>query len=156
MWNTVYSDFDNWALILTIIAAIVVITVITVRQIRYESEQRRKKIEEAFVGRKPLDPEKFYITYFMKKGVSLEVVEGVRKILEEQLYADMSRLTAEDDFSKNLSFFWDYDSMADVEIVCAIEEHFGITISDSEAEKAHTVRDIVNLVSAKVEKENAV
>jgi acyl carrier protein len=62
----------------------------------------------------------------------------------------MSRLADNDDFSKNLSFFWDFDSMADVEIVCALEEKFGIKISDEEAEKAHTISEIVNLVYSKI------
>ena len=62
----------------------------------------------------------------------------------------MSRLRAEDDFSKNLSFFWDFDSLADVEIVLAIQEHFRIEIPDSEAEQTHTVSELVQLVSGKV------
>jgi acyl carrier protein len=42
--------------------------------------------------------------------------------------------------------------MADVEIVLAIEEHFQIRISDTEAGKARTVSDLVRLVSSKVQK----
>ncbi len=67
----------------------------------------------------------------------------------------MSRLRAEDDFSKNLSFFWDFDSMANVEIVLAIEEHFQIKIADPEAENTHTVSELVQLVSSKIGRPSA-
>ena len=96
--------------------------------IRSESCAKEKKVQETFADRESL----------------------IRKILEEQLDADMSRLRAEDDFSKNLSFFWDFDSMANVEIVLAIEKHFQIKIADPEAEKIHTVSELVRLVSNKV------
>ncbi len=62
----------------------------------------------------------------------------------------MSCLLTEDDFSQNLSFFWDFDSMANVEIVIAIEQHFQVKIADAEAEKTHTVSELVELVSSKV------
>jgi len=73
-------------------------------------------------------------------------VSGVRRILEEHLDADLSKLSATDDFSTNLAFFWRYDSMADVEIVLALEKEFGIEITDEEAAAARTIRAIVNLV----------
>jgi acyl carrier protein len=62
----------------------------------------------------------------------------------------MSCLHDEDDFSKNLNFFWEFDSLADVEIISALEKKFGVNITDEEAENAHTVNDIVNLVARKV------
>lgn len=67
----------------------------------------------------------------------------------------MSRLHVEDDFSKNLSFFWDFDSLASAEILIAIEEHFQIKIADSEAEKTRTVYELVRLVSDKIGKPSA-
>ena len=45
-----------------------------------------------------------------------DVVDDVRKVLELHLNADLSRLHAEDDFSKNLKFFFDRESMVDVEM----------------------------------------
>ncbi len=118
--------------------------------IRSESCAKEKKVQETFADRESLTPEAFYDRYFLDLGITPEVVVGIRKILEEQLGADMSRLRAEDDFSKNLSFFWDFDSMANVEIVLAIEKHFQIKIADPEAEKIHTVSELVRLVSSKV------
>lgn len=123
--------------------------------VRRESRAKEKKVQETFAGRESHTPEAFYDRYFLGLGVAPEVVSGIRKVLEEQLSADMSRLRAEDDFSKNLSFFWDFDSMASVEIVLAIEEHFQIKIADPEAEKTRTVSDLVQLVSCKLRKSSA-
>ncbi|MBV1776505.1 hypothetical protein KSF73_12380 [Burkholderiaceae bacterium DAT-1] len=117
---------------------------------RRESRAKALKVQEAFAGRESLTPEAFFDRYFLGLGVAPEIVSGIRKILEEQLAADMSRLQAEDDFSKNLSFFWHFDSLANVEIVLAIEDHFQIKIEDAEAERTHTVSELVQLVSRKV------
>jgi acyl carrier protein len=117
---------------------------------RYEGVQKNKKIEIAFKDRQSLSPSAFYQKYYGDKNIPEEVVKGVRKILEEQLNADLSQLSSVDDFSENLSFFWDYDSMANVEIVMMLEEFFSIKIEDSEAEKAKTVNDIIMLVSNKI------
>jgi len=115
-----------------------------------EEKKRLASIAAVFEGREPLTPEAFYEKYYKDKGVSAEVVFGVRKILEEQLDADLSKLSSSDDFSSNLNFFWSFDSMADVEIIIALEEVFGIKIEDSEAEKTCTVNDIIMLVANKL------
>ncbi|MEC5218630.1 acyl carrier protein [Actimicrobium sp. GrIS 1.19] len=131
---------------LGIVAAVVLLTVL----VRMDSLRKAKKVEAAFAGRESLAPDQFYERYFRGKGVSIDVVNGVRAILEAQLGADMSRLADTDDFSRNLSFFWDFDSMASVEIACALEERFAITITDEEAEFTKTVGDIVGLVTRKI------
>lgn len=120
-----------------------------------ESRARAKKIEALFAGRPALTPEHFYEAHYREAGIPFSVVDGIRAILEEQLDADMSRLRSSDDFSKNLSFFWDYDSMANVEILCAIEEKFAIRISDEEAEKLKTVDDIIHFVHAALPRESS-
>jgi acyl carrier protein len=117
---------------------------------KHDNKQRNKAIEKAFQGREVLSAKNFYDKYFKDKGVPKNIVVGVRKVLEEQLLADLSRLSSADDFSKNLSFFWEHDSMADVEIICALEERFGIKIRDNEAKNISTVEQIVNLVHEKV------
>lgn len=116
----------------------------------WEARAKRKKIEEAFADRQPLDERAFYERYFESRGVPFFVVSKVRKILEDELEADLSRLSAKDDFKKNLSFFWQYDSMADVEVVVRLEEEFGIKITDAEAERTNTVEDLVNLIFIKL------
>lgn len=139
---------------LSILAGIVVVAYV-VWSVRREARAKEKKVKEAFTGRESLTPQAFYDRYFLGLGVAPEVVFGIRKILEKQLGADMSRLRAEDDFAKNLSFFWDFDSMANLEIVLAIEEHFQIKITDPEAERTHTVSELVQLVSGKVGRPSA-
>ena len=123
--------------------------------VRFNSLRRAKKIEAAFAGREALGVEEFYERHFRALGVPLAIVAGVRSVLEEQLGADLSRLRDTDDFSKNLSFFWDFDSLADVEIVCTLDERFGIKISNEEAQNAKTVADIVHLVQVKLGGGNA-
>jgi acyl carrier protein len=134
----------------SIVLLIAVIAVAAVLMGRWESRAKRRKLEEAFRGRRPLDERTFYETYFQSRGVPPAVVSRVRKILEEELEADLSRLSSKDDFQKNLSFFWQCDSMADVEVVVRLEEEFGITITDAEAGKTSTVEDLVNLVWLKL------
>ncbi len=131
---------------------IVIVVVFVIVSIKYESSQKRKKIEQAFEGRPCLNNQEMYERYFQSQNIPSDVVFRVKRILEEQLDADLSRLTEEDDFSTNLSFFWDFDSMADVEIVMALEEEFDIKIEDSEAEHTSTILDIMNLVDTKKQK----
>jgi acyl carrier protein len=76
--------------------------------------------------------------------------------LEDVLDADLSRLLAEDGFSKNLNFFWQEDSLADVEIFERIEEEFQIKLhqSDFDGLETTTINDIVNIVWRKVREKN--
>lgn len=136
---------------LTITGAVVLIAAL----VAFEAWRKTRKIEAAFSGRPSLTTEQFYEAYFKEKGVPLHVAAGVRSILEEELSADMSRLVDTDDFSKNLNFFWAFDSMADVSIVCALEKRFGIKISDTEVERAHSVADIIALVQSKLGAQDA-
>lgn len=140
--------------LLFVLGAIALATFV-VWSVQSESHAKERKVQAAFACREFLSPEAFYDRYFLGLDIPPEIVLGIRKILEEHLGADMSRLHAEDDFSKNLSFFWDFDSMADVEIVLAIEEHFQIKIADSKAVKTHTVSELVQLVSSKTGRPSA-
>ena len=140
-------------MILTLLAGIVA-TIAILRLPRDEAAEKNKKIEGAFAVRPQQAPSDFYAAFFKTSGVPEEVVVGVKKVLEAQLDTDLSRMVDSDDFSNNLSFFWDFDSMADVEVVCALEQEFKIKITDEEAENSQTVREIVELVWRKV-KENA-
>lgn len=114
------------------------------------SWRKRRLIENAFRGRTPLSLESFHESCFRTQGIPYEVVAGVRQVLEEQLGVDLSRLQGSDDFSTNLGFFWEFDSLANVEIVHSLEARFDIHISDDEAVAAHTVSDLVSLVHSKV------
>jgi acyl carrier protein len=138
----------NW--LFQALTGIAILAAIAIPLGLWQERTKRKKIEEAFADRQPLDERAFYERYFESRGVPFFVVSKVRKILEDELDADLSRLSVEDDFSKNLSFFWHYDSMASVEIVERLEEEFRIKITNTEAGQTHTVEDIVNLVWSKL------
>jgi acyl carrier protein len=119
--------------------------------VKYMDWHRARKIEAAFAHRRQRSTTEFYEEFFREQGVPEEIVSGVKYILEEQLSADLSRIIDSDDFSKNLNFFWDSDSMVDIEIIYALEKRFSIQITDEEAVNAHTVKDIVDLVWRKVQ-----
>jgi acyl carrier protein len=86
----------------------------------------------------------------MNRGVPANVVGRFRRVLQDALNADMSRLRGDDDFEQNLSFFWEFDSMADVELIIKLEEEFGIKIRDAEAQQASSVEEMVELVWSKL------
>ncbi len=113
-------------------------------------QNRQSTIEAAFDGRQASSPQEFYDKYYKTKNIPAEIVLGVKKILEKHLDVDLSRLKCSDNFLENLSFFWNFDSMANVEIVIALEKSFDIKIEDSEAEKAKTVDDIIMVVAGKL------
>lgn len=113
-----------------------------------------RKLDEVFSGRARHSPESFYENYFRDQGISPYIVIRVREILEDEFGYDLSRLSAEDDLTGNLSVFFEHDSLVDVEIVMRLEEEFGISIEDKEAEKAKTIRDIVTLVAETMEDES--
>jgi acyl carrier protein len=97
-----------------------------------------------------LDEDSFYQRYFQQRGVPDHIPIRVRRILEQELGVDLSRLAAKDDFTTNLKFFWDLDSLADAAIVRRLEEEFGIAIADEELQYTRTVSDIIELVWSKL------
>lgn len=111
---------------------------------------KQKAVREAFAGREPLDDNQFWELYFQQYGVAPETSAKVREILSKVLETDLSQIRDTDDFSKNLAFFWEFDSLASSSIVMALEEEFGITITDGEAAAMKTVRDIVLGVHARI------
>jgi len=138
------------------IAVIVGLTLISIPLGIIGDKRRNKELENVFGGRQELDEQDFYERYFESKGIPFYIVRKIREILEEVLNADLSRLSAEDDFSKNLNFFWQEDSLADVEIFEKIEEEFEIKFYQSDFENLETtsVNDIVNIVWRKVKEKN--
>ncbi len=110
----------------------------------------KKQLEKTFAGREPLSAEDFYLRYFQERGFSRDLVIRVKKVFDANIGFDLSRLSAEDDFSKELNFIWDHDSLADVETVIGLEKEFGITISDDEAVRMKTIRDVVEVVDGKL------
>ena len=66
----------------------------------------------------------------------------VRRVPAEVLETDLSQINSLDDFSKYLAFFWEWDSMADVDAIVVLEKEFGVSFSDEEAESMKTMKDI--------------
>lgn len=110
----------------------------------------QRRLDAVFAGRTPLTPGEFFTRYFEKRGYDRDLVLRIRKIFAENISLDLSRLSATDDFSRELQFLWKYDSLADVEIVLDLETEFGITISDVEATRMTTLLAVVEVVDGKL------
>lgn len=74
--------------------------------------------------------------------------EKVVNIIAEQLGVDaVEDITAETSLMKDL----EADSLDAVEIMMELEDEFGITIPDEDAEKFENIGDIVKYVESKIE-----
>jgi acyl carrier protein len=76
-----------------------------------------------------------------------EIYAKVKEVIVDQLSAD------EDDVSPEASFIDDLgaDSLDIVELVMALEDSFGVSIPDEEAESIKTVGDAVEYIVANME-----
>ena len=68
--------------------------------------------------------------------------EKIKSIIVEQLGVDEGEVTPEAHFIDDLGA----DSRDTVELVMALEEEFGIEISDEDAEKIQKVQDVVSYI----------
>ncbi len=73
-----------------------------------------------------------------------EIFAKVKEVIIDQLSVD------EDDVTSEASFFDDLgaDSLDIVELVMALEDSFGVSIPDEEAESIKTVGDAVEYIAA--------
>lgn len=73
-----------------------------------------------------------------------EILDKVRSVIVDQLNVE------EDDVTEEAAFIDDLgaDSLDIVELVMALEEEFGISIPDEEAENIKTVGDVVAYVES--------
>ena len=74
-----------------------------------------------------------------------EVFERVKEVLTEQLGVEEDQITEEASFQDDL----DADSLDLVEVVLALEEKFGIEISDDQIAGVKTVGEAADLVISK-------
>lgn len=75
----------------------------------------------------------------MEKSVDRRVIE----IIVEQLGVSEEEVALEASFIDDLGA----DSLDLVELIMALEEEFGLEISDEDAEKIQTVQDVINYIN---------
>jgi acyl carrier protein len=78
------------------------------------------------------------------KKMAGDVEAKVREIISEQLGVSADEVTPEASFVEDLGA----DSLDIVEMVMALEEEYGIDISDEDAEKIRTVKDVLSYIEA--------
>lgn len=78
----------------------------------------------------------------MEKSVERRVIE----IIVEQLGVSEEEVTTEASFVDDLGA----DSLDLVELIMAMEEEFGLEISDEDAEKIQTVQDVINYINERI------
>lgn len=76
----------------------------------------------------------------------MAVEEKIIDIIVEKLNVPREQVKPEASFIDDLGA----DSLDLVELVMAMEEAFGMEISDEEAEKLRTVKDVIDYVKAKI------
>lgn len=72
-------------------------------------------------------------------------LERVQKIIAEKLDVAIEEVTLEASIREDL----DADSLDVVDLIMDLEDEFGLSISEEDAEKIATVQDIVSFVEAK-------
>ena len=135
---------------MTTTSIIIIVLVLVTVSVWYDRRKKIKQTIKTFDRRDAVDTQSFYERYYRDKGIDIQIIRGIREVLEKVLDADMSRIQPSDDFTTNLKFYFDSDSMADVEIVVGLEKTFEIIISDEEAQRTKTIDDIVMLVDSKM------
>jgi acyl carrier protein len=74
-----------------------------------------------------------------------DMFSQVKDVIVEKLSVDADKVTLEASFVDDLGA----DSLETVELIMGLEDKFGLTIADEEAEKIRTVKDAVDFITAK-------
>ena len=72
----------------------------------------------------------------------MDYFEKVKEIIVDQLNVSPSEVQRESSFTEDLNA----DSLDTVELIMALEEEFGVEISDEKAESIKTVQDAVDFI----------
>lgn len=75
-----------------------------------------------------------------------KITQRLKEIIAEQLGISEEEIVPEASFVDDLGA----DSLDLVELIMALEEEFGMDISDEEAEKIQTVQDAINYIAENV------
>jgi acyl carrier protein len=75
-----------------------------------------------------------------------EIESKLTELLVEELGLDRDKITMDATFEEDL----DVDSLGVVELLMALEDNFGVTIPDEEAESIGTVGQAVDIVELKL------
>jgi len=76
-----------------------------------------------------------------------EIESKLTELLVEELGLDADKITMDATFEEDL----EVDSLGVVELLMALEDNFGVTIPDEEAESIGTVGQAVDLVELKLQ-----
>jgi acyl carrier protein len=74
----------------------------------------------------------------------MAVFDDVKAVIVEKLSADADKVTIDASFVDDLGA----DSLETVELIMGLEDKFGITIADEDAEKIRTVKDAVTFIES--------
>ena len=72
----------------------------------------------------------------------MSAIDRVVEIICDQLTLDPSQVTPDSSFLEDLGA----DSLDIVQLIMALEEEYGVEISDVDAEKNRTVQDVVDFI----------
>ncbi len=70
------------------------------------------------------------------------IFEKVKEIIKNELKVDENKITLEASLADDLGA----DSLDAVEVIMALEDEFGVSIPDEEAQNIKTVKDLVDFI----------
>jgi acyl carrier protein len=113
------------------------------------TRKARSEISSRFSGRTSLSDSEYYAQFFSNSKISSDIVARVRKVFSVQLGEEFRLLYPDDDWTKEFQVIWSLDSMADVELVLALEDEFKVSISEQESARMKCLRAVIEIINEK-------